>query len=123
MHILDTSAIIELLYGTEKGQVIRETVQNEPFFLSTLAIHELLVGCKEKEIAAVKNLFQEISVADFDLRAAVQSARIERALRQKGKLINKVDILIGGLCISRGATLVTCDGDFESIPHLTLKKV
>ena len=123
MYILDTSAVIELLYGTEKGQAIREVVRNEPIFLSTLTIHELLVGFKEKEIPALKNFFREVSVADFNLRAAFQSAHIERDLRQKGKLINTVDILLGGLCISRGATLVACDGDFGSVLNLSLKKI
>lgn len=118
MHFLDASAVLELLYATEKGTKIRETVQGKPIFLSTLTVHELMVGLKKKEIETIKDFLREASVVDFDIQAAFASAQIERELRQRGTMINKVDILIAGICMSRDATLVACDGDFDVISGL-----
>ena len=118
MHLVDTSAVIELIYGTEKGAEVRQKIHSEPIFLSSLTIHELLVGLKEKEVEALEQFFKEVSVLEFDSKAAFKSAMIEKALRQKGAMINKVDILIAGTCLVHNATLIGCDGGFTNIPEL-----
>lgn len=123
MYLLDTSAIIELIYGTEKGNRVRHAMQHEPISISSLTLHELMVGLKEREVESLHAFFADVSVQEFDAQSALQSARIERELRKKGALINKVDILLAGSCLAHNLTLVTCDGDFAAVSGLQVLKI
>lgn len=123
MYFLDTSAIIELINGTEKGEKIRKIVQQHPLSISSLTVHELLVGLKEKELKAMRDFFREVSVLDFNAAAAFNSSSIERDLRSKGNLINRMDILIAGICLVHKYKLIACDEDFTKIKSLDAKIV
>ena len=114
-YCLDTSAVIEVLYATEKGKKIQSITKDEPIVIAVLTIHELLVGMKEKEIEKIENFLNLVSVAEFSKECAVHSAVIEKHLREKGKLINRMDILIAGMCLHRNYHLIACDNDFENI--------
>lgn len=118
MFFLDTSAVLELIYGTEKGEQIKTFVKGGPIALSALSIHELLVGLKEKEREALNNFFKEITVFDFDKKAAEKSAEVERELQKKGRLVNKMDILIAAACLVHGHEFLTCDKHFLTVEKL-----
>lgn len=118
MFFLDTSAIIELIYGTEKGEQIRTFVKRGPIALSALSVHELLVGLKEKEREALTHFFAEVTVFDFDKKAAEKSAEIERGLQKKGRLVNRMDILIAAACLVHDHDFLTCDKHFLTVEKL-----
>jgi len=91
MYFLDTSAILELLYGTEKGEQIREVITEKPLAMSSISIHELFVGLKEKELLPLTNFLREIAILDFDKKAALKSAELARELKKRGKMILERD--------------------------------
>lgn len=122
MYFLDTSAVLELLYGTEKGEIIKKLVTGKPIFISSFTSYELFLGLKEKELEKIKTFFKEVTVIDFDKKAAWKSAEIERNLKKEGKLINKVDIFIAGICLIHNFVLVTCDSDFKEISGLKIER-
>ncbi len=109
---LDTSPVIEVLYGTEKGQRIQKLAAGRPVKITVFTIHELLAGMKKAEI---ETFLKTISVIDFTKEGALHSSMIERHLREKGNLVNKMDILIAGICLKESCHLITCDHDFEMI--------
>lgn len=104
-----------MLYATEKGNKIKEVIHGVPISITSITINELLVGLKENETNKLKNFFSEVTVFDFDKKAAIKSAQLERALKSEGKLINKVDMLIAGISLVYNCTLLTCDQDFKKI--------
>ena len=114
-YCLDTSAVIEILYATEKGKKIQSITRDESVVITVFTIHELLVGMKEKEIERIEFFLKEVSLAEFSKECAAHSAVIERHLREKGKLINRMDILIAGMCLHLNYHLIACDNDFENI--------
>jgi predicted nucleic acid-binding protein len=114
-YCLDTSALIEVLYATEKGKKIQNILKDAPITLTVFTIHELLVGMKEKEIEKIENFLKLVSVAEFSKECALHSSVIEKHLREKGKLVNKMDLLIAGTCLQGNYHLITCDNDFENI--------
>ena len=114
-YCLDTSAVIEVLYATDKGKKIQSITKDEPIVITVFTIHELLVGMKEKEIEKIERFFKLVSVAEFSKECALHSSVIEKHLRKKGKLINKIDLLIAGMCLHRNYHLITCDNDFQNI--------
>ncbi len=114
-YCLDTSAVIEVLFATEKGKKIQHITKDQPITITILTIHELLVGMKEKDIEKMEHFLKSVSAAEFSKECATHSAVIERHLREKGRLVNKMDILIAGICLHRNYHLITCDKDFENI--------
>ena len=44
MIILDSSAIIHLLRGTEKGKTIKNALKNENYATTAFCVHEVLIG-------------------------------------------------------------------------------
>jgi tRNA(fMet)-specific endonuclease VapC len=118
VYFLDTSAILELFSATEKGNKIENYLGDSSLAISSITVHELLVGLKESEKDFMNNFLKEAEIISFDKNSAEQSSSIERELRKKGKLINIMDILIAGSCNSKGFNLVTCDNDFLKINGL-----
>ncbi len=121
MHFLDTSAVLELSYGTSLGKQIKSHIGSSPICISALTVHELLVGLKESELQQLQPFLTEIVVVDFTTETAKRSAEIERELRRKGKLINRMDILIAGISLAHNHELLTCDKDFLQIKELPVK--
>ncbi|MDP3639703.1 MAG: type II toxin-antitoxin system VapC family toxin [Nanoarchaeota archaeon] len=118
MYFLDTSAILELLYGTEKGEQIRSVITEKPLAISSISIHELFVGLKEKELLPLTNFLREIAVLDFDKKAALKSAELARELKKRGKMINAIDLFIAATGLVHGYRLITCDRHFLNIEQL-----
>ncbi|MDP3698273.1 MAG: type II toxin-antitoxin system VapC family toxin [Nanoarchaeota archaeon] len=114
-YCLDTSAVIEVLYATDKGKKIQSITKDEPIVITVFTIHELLVGMKEKEIEKIERFFKLVSVIDFSKESALHSSVIEKHLRKVGRLVNKMDILIAGMCLEKNYHLISCDNDFEHI--------
>ena len=118
MIILDSSAIINLLRGTEKGKTIKNALKNENYATTAFCVHEVLIGSEEKE--ALMSFFKSISVLSFDAEASFKSIEIENTLRKKGKLIGKIDLFIASICVVHNMQLMTTDNDFKNIPDLKL---
>lgn len=122
MHLLDTSAIINLMYGSEKGNAIKKVVGSNPVVISALTVYELWIGMKPSETDFFANLIEEVEIVDFNKLSAIKSADVEKELKKKGTLINKVDILIAGTCLAHGFELVTCDADFAKVKGLAVHR-
>ena len=112
---LDTSAVIEVLYATNKGKEIQEITKEKSVVITVFTIHELFTGMKNKESDIMELFLDRVSVIDYTKECAIHSAVIEKHLRKKGTLVNKMDILIAGTCLHRNYHLITCDADFEKI--------
>ncbi len=121
MHVYDSSAIIELLEGTEKGELITKELSHTLIRVTPITIHEVLAGAKDDlQQQLLKSLLESFSVLKFGFEEADVSARIERILGKEKKKINDADLFIAAICIHNDATLVTCDKDFKKIEGLDI---
>lgn len=120
MYFLDTSAVIELLSGTSKGQAIKDLLGEDILFLSSLVVHELLIGFSEKDQVLIEQFLQEVHVVPFDEGSTRKSSSLERNLRKKGLTPGKVDILLAGSCLFHGFHFISCDKSFQQIKELPL---
>lgn len=118
MHVLDSSALIELLHDTPKGKKIIRLIGAEPALTTVFSIHELLKGASGPYKQAVQHLLTSIEVLEYDKESAILSSDIYKILSKKGGLINETDILIAGICLKNGSPLVTLDNHFKRIPGL-----
>jgi hypothetical protein len=109
--LIESSAIIEYLKGNVK---VKEIISNsEDFYVSTLTIFEVLLG--EVEENKILDFLSAFNVIGLNKKDSVIASRIYKRLRDKGKLIGYLDILISAQAINRGLTLVTKDTDFLKV--------
>ncbi|MBN1386033.1 type II toxin-antitoxin system VapC family toxin [Candidatus Woesearchaeota archaeon] len=116
MILLDTSAVIELLAGTEKGAAIRDHLESKAFAVSSITVNELLVCIKQKEL--IKGFINSVEVLPFDKETAIKSADLEASLYMKGKPTGKLDIFLAATCINHKIPIMTCDRHFSRIKDL-----
>ena len=121
MIILDSSAVIEILKGTEAGSAVLKNTHEEQVFHTALTLQEVLLGTPN--IEKVIRYFNSSEILGFEKHDAITSVEIERDLTKKGTKINKLDIMIAAMCINRSAMLVTLDKDFQKIERLRMKLV
>jgi predicted nucleic acid-binding protein len=120
MYLLDTSAVIELVCGSKKGEQIVNLTKDKSLAITSFTVHELWIGLKTGEKETLSQFLKEVSILDFDWDAAIKSAEIELELKNKGTLINKTDIFISGICKANDFDFVTCDVDFSKVKGLKL---
>ncbi len=118
MYLLDSSAIIELLHGTKSGEEIMKFIDNNPVCTTSINLYEVLIGENEKEREKISQFFSSVEILDFDENAARFSVEIEKKLIHSGKAINKIDILIAGICKSNNKILISLDNDFKRIESI-----
>jgi len=123
VNILDTSALIELISGRPTAIKIMEAIGSEIVVTTALSMHELLVGLKKKEEQIFSKVQQSILVLGYNDEACKISASIFKELKQKGNMINQMDILIAAICKENNATIVTLDKDFKKVPGLKVKLI
>ena len=118
MYLLDSSAIIEILQGTDKSKEIHKIIYGNTVKTTSLSLHEIAVGEDDATISTILNFFNNMDVLPFDINSAMISFSIEKKLRKMGKLINKIDILIAGICQQHNLTIITLDRDFNKIKSI-----
>lgn len=123
MIVLDTSAVIEVLKGNPLGQKIAGLLEEDETAVTSFTVHEMMVGAKDNEIPLIEGFFSSIRILSFDYMTALESARLERKLRLKGRTIEKVDIFISSICMASNARLITLDNDFKEIENLEVEIV
>lgn len=123
LAILDSSVIIHLLKGTEKGKLIRDNFNEEITATTSLCVHETLFGTKQREREATLSFIEELEVMPYDKNAALKSVEIEESLYKKGRPINKLDILIASACLIHNLSLLTTDEGYTHIENLKVIKV
>ena len=115
MHVLDSSALIDLLKDNERGAKIIKKIGSETAVTTVFSIYELLRVDKRLGL-----LFDNIKILDFDQESAKISALLDSKQKRKGKTLAITDQHIASICISNDATLITCDKDFLRADGLKL---
>ena len=118
MYVLDSSAIIEIMKNGEACKKICNTLGDAPAITTSLTINELILGAKKIERKVIEKLIDGIEILNLDTKSAIKSADIEIFLKKQGKTINKIDVLIAGMCIVNDKTIITLDKHFTRIPEL-----
>lgn len=125
--LLDTTILIDILRGETRAIAkIDELRSDSALYTTTLNIYEVLRGIKtlqkdkEKHLNALNILISNINIIDFGLSAAERASEIYSELRKKGAIIDSIDYLIAGTCISNGIYVIITRNDkhFENIKEL-----
>ena len=96
-----------------------------------MAAAEFIRGIEAAPSPAIRNrgerfLARQIAplgIVDFGFAAARAWAALAVAMRRAGLEMKFGDSLIAAQCIAENAPLITCDGDFDRVPGLTVIKL
>lgn len=125
MICLDTNILIahKRAKKAEKGKTLlyRLASQAHRFAVSSITVYELLRGDNQDEDGYWKTMFENMEILPFDFACAEQAARIYKDLKQKGRLIEAEDLLIGATALHYRLPLATGNlRHFERIVGLEL---
>lgn len=118
MFLLDSSAVIEILLGTATGSKIREIIKDTEISSTSITVHEVALGENVKTLLHALEFFNSMTIFSFDKESALNSFTIEQSLKKKGKMIERSDMFIAGICVQHDLTLITLDKGFEDIDNL-----
>jgi len=121
---LDTSAWVEYLGGTFKGQKVRELVLSNISLTSAMVAAELLAKyIKESQpIYPVESSLQQATFIDMNFILGKLTAQIYIEQRKKKPKFGLIDAHIVAAARLNNAQLVTCDHDFSGFKEAIIIK-
>ena len=123
MIVADTDVLIDFLEGCSPGsEAVASALAAGQLQTTVITCYELLSGVRQpKRHRAVEALLQGIHILPLDEPMARKSAELRADLEGSGIGIGMADLLIAGIVLLHGATLLTRNRrHFERIPNLLL---
>jgi predicted nucleic acid-binding protein len=106
---LDSSFIISYLSGDQKAKSFLEQLEYEELFLPSIVEMEVKWG--KREISK----FEDLEKVGFDSSDVQKTIEMKEHLKQKGEMINRLDLMIAAQASRAQTVLVTQDKDFEKL--------
>lgn len=125
MILADTDVLIDALRGKGAHDRVRLEIAQGQLATTVISVFELWSGARTTaEQEKVGLLLDAMRILEIDLNAARQAARIRRELESAGTPIGTADYLIAGICLSRGAILLTRNSEhFGRVAGLSLGRM
>ena len=118
MVILDTSVIIDVSRKKKYAlELIASYQEKEQIATTIITQYEMLRGTPEPYINYITDLLNRFVILDFGTDALNETVKIYKKLKEKGTLINELDIMIAGIATTNNQTLITKDKDFQNLEN------
>lgn len=118
MLCLDSNLVSDYLTGHEPAQVFLDAHPKEELVVTATTMVELYMGALYGHFDGDLDDIREalgwlgLDVLEHDHRTALEVARLQRELMDRGEPLTAIDAIIGGTARMNGATLATNDSDF-----------
>ncbi|OGW12920.1 MAG: hypothetical protein A2W77_02030 [Nitrospinae bacterium RIFCSPLOWO2_12_39_16] len=121
---LDTDIAIKFLNGDKTIDSFLSRYSE--IYLSVVVVGELIFGAlnsrhAEQNLARHRKLIQRAMILEIKETTANVYAKIRLVLKRKGKPIPENDLWIASACIEHKLPLISGDGHFKFIDHLTIE--
>jgi predicted nucleic acid-binding protein len=123
--LIDTSVLI----GSEQGRPIAAHPRNAAISVMTLAeLHAGVLAARDastraRRLQTLSDVEHAFDALPVDPRVARRFAELVTALKEHGRRMPVVDLLIAATASAHGLALYTQDGDFEGLPGLDVVQV
>ena len=118
--VLDTSVVVDLLRGDVLDDSILDPAR-EPVMISTVTVHEILVGLKDGEAALTEAVLSSFALVPVGAAEAALSAQWRREYRSQGLSLTLADMVIAATAAIRNLPLATGNVKDFPMPDLALK--
>jgi len=126
MIVADTDVLIDFLRGSSPVADTIELELERDLATTTISAFELWAGSvgSDRREQSVQALLDALQILPLERGSARTAAHIQGQLRLTGRTVAMADALIAGICVERGAILLTRNRrHFEDIPQLVLGAV
>ena len=123
MNLLDSSAFIELIKGSEKGKLVGEIAKKERVYMSTISLAEVSAWVyrnKGDVSSIIERIKKNVTLIDLDESLLIESGKLHVELRKTRKNIGLIDVIIYFSAAVNDLVLITKDRDFEGLANVDL---
>ncbi len=113
MICLDSCFLIDVLRHKPKAIEKWENIDKNLTAITIINLYELMSGIYavkdrnyEKHLGILKELVAHIPVFQLDSFSVKQASKISGELSLKGQIIDELDVLIAGICLSNGCNVI-----------------
>ena len=118
--ILDTSAWVELIEGTERGRVARSILEREESFTSLATIAELAQWClrsgREDVAPTVEDVKRSSRILPLTETISIVAGKLNHERKKGGKKWGMIDSIILATAQVYGLRILTKDYAFRDLP-------
>lgn len=86
--------------------------KKERIAIAVISKLEILRGTTEKNVSLVTELLSRFVLYDFGDNAVNETVKAYKKLKENGKMVNELDVLIAAIAAANNETLITKDKDF-----------
>jgi len=112
----DTSALVELIRGSEAGRVVLEILEkSDVVIVPTLVLAELTSFLERNQMddSIVDTIAENSLVVVLDREIAVNSGKLHSQVKKKNKNVSLADCIISETAKRHGAVVLTTDHHFK----------
>ena len=123
MILLDTSILIDFYRKSNKenSHLLKLNSIYDIVFVSQITFFEIYIGANIDQKKFWDNVFNQITVLDFNYKAASSAIQIYKQLKAQNKIIETADIFIAATAIANNLSLATLNlKHFNRIENLNL---
>ena len=120
MICLDSNFIIDILRNKHRAKQKLEEINKSLAATTIINLYELMSGVyaakdrnPEKHINILNEFLADIQILQLDSSSVEKSSKINGLLSSKGEIIDDLDIVIAGICLSNGCNTILT----ENIEH------
>ena len=124
--LLDTTVVSDFVKGVPPVLDRLKATPRQETAVSVVTVMEVEFGLRLNPARArrlrpvLRALFNDVRVLPYEVEDAASTAGARAALRKKGTPIGPYDIMIAGVALRHGLTLVTSNsGELSRVPGLT----
>ena len=119
--LLDTSAWVEFLLGTEKGTKVKEILTKEELFASIATLPELVQWCLRYNLATIaeslKAIKQNSQILALTEEIGLRAGKLNYERKKAGRKWGMIDSIIVATAQTYGLKVLTKDNAFRDLPE------
>lgn len=120
-YLLDSSCIIDILSGNERGAKAAQLAKGAELVTSAICYCEVLNRLDLDKAAKAEAFLSKLLVFGLGLQEAKIAKEMQYACRRAGNQVPTVDCLIAATAKTNSATLIASDHDFARIDGVEKK--
>ena len=113
MICLDSSFMIDIMRKKEHAVNLFSAIKEDVHFTTIINVYELMSGIYqirdrnyERHIKILEDFHSTMHILDLDKASTAQASKLSGELAKNGAIIEDLDILIAGICLSNGCSRI-----------------